>query len=110
MASKKRWTGSGLLAQVDANVIEEGAGLFCLALRFDEIVLGDIDRREDYVDVAGERVLHVAVFRVLLSVAAGVGEVFGERGDIVHFDIEVQGVSQRNSVGEAWQGCRAVVT
>jgi hypothetical protein len=80
----------GLLAQIDADVIEKRPGLLRGLFGLDQIVLRDVDRREDDVDVAWERILHVAVFRVLFLSSPRAGEFFGQASDVVDLDIQME--------------------
>jgi hypothetical protein len=90
----------GFLAQVDSDVIEKRPGLLRPLLRLDQVILGDVDRRKNHVDVAWKHVLHVAVLRVLLLRSPRVSELLGKSGDVVHLDVQMQGIGQLHAVGK----------
>jgi hypothetical protein len=56
---------------------------------FDKVLLGDVYRREDDVDIAWKRVLHVTVFGVLFLRSPRASELFGQTDDVVDFDIQM---------------------
>jgi hypothetical protein len=65
----------------------------------EHVVLGDVDRREDHVDAARERVLDVAVGAAGGGDALGADLVVRERVDVGHLDVHVDRLGGRDRVG-----------
>jgi hypothetical protein len=80
----------GLFSDVDAVVVDERSRP--LRRVVEEVVLRDVDGREDHVDSPEKGVLYVAVLLVLRHASGCANAIVGEGGDVVDVDVNVDGL------------------